>query len=160
MLPKTSNILYASDMGKASRPAFLRAVSEAVQHNAHITFLHVMEPMNRSTETMIESYLSEEVLESLRGKGQAALRDEMENRIENAIREELADITLPHGKPGQRLEAGRPSEAILRVAREINADLIVMGTRTHSSLSKLLVGSTAQKVLQASEIPVLVVPLS
>ena len=159
MLPEVKHILYASDMGKASRPAFLKAVSEAVNHGAEITYLHVMEPMNRSTETMIESYLSEDVLESLRDKGVEALKQKMIERIDVAISEELEGITLPHGAPHNRIEAGSPHDVIMQVAGEIDADLIVMGTRTHSSLSKLLVGSTAQKVLQASDVPVMVVPL-
>lgn len=159
MLPEIKNILYASDMGKASRPAFFRAVSEAINHNAQITYLHVMEPMNKSTETMIESYLSEDVLESLRNKGVDALKLKMTKRIEAVIQEELQDIALPHGDILHRIEPGKPSQVILKVAKEINADLIVMGTRTHSSIGKLLMGSTAQKVLQSSTIPVLVVPL-
>ena len=159
MLPEINNILYASDMGKASRPAFLRAAGEAVQHDAKITYLHVMEPMNRSTETMIESYLSEEVLASLRDKGLDALKAKMTERVDKVIREELTDIVLPHGTPDCHIESGRPNEVILKVAKEINADLIVMGTRTHSSIGKMLMGSTAQKVLQESDIPVMVVPL-
>jgi len=159
MLPEINTILYASDMGKASRPAFLRAASEAIQHDAQITYLHVMEPMNRSTETMIESYLSEEVLDSLRDKGVDAMKVKMIKRVGDVIREELTDIELPQGTPNCHIESGRPNEVILAVAKEINADLIVMGTRTHSSIGKILMGSTAQKVLQSSEIPVLVVPL-
>lgn len=159
MLPETNVILYASDMGKASRPAFARAISEAVQHNAQIVFLHVAEPMNRSTETMIESYLSEDVLDSLREKGVDALKDKMTNRIEKAIQEELVDVELPHGKPIQLIESGRPADVIMKVAAEVKADMIVMGTRTHSSIGKFFMGSTAQKVLQSSAVPVLVVPL-
>lgn len=159
MLPEINNILYASDMGKASRPAFSQAVSEAIKHNAKITYLHVMEPMNRSTETMIESYLSEDVLESLRDKGMDNLKDKMTARVNLAIQEELADVDLPEGLIDHHLEAGKPADVILKVAAEQKADMIVMGTRTHSSIGKLLMGSTAQKVLQASGIPVLVVPL-
>lgn len=159
MLPETKHILYASDMGKASRPAFLHAVNEAVKHGAKITYLHVMEPMNRSTETMIESYLSEDVLENLRDKGMDNLKDKMTVRVDKAIEEELSDVDLPDGLLSHHIEGGSPADVILKVAGELDADMIVMGTRTHSSLGKLLMGSTAQKVLQASEVPVLVVPL-
>jgi nucleotide-binding universal stress UspA family protein len=118
-----------------------------------------MEPMNRSTETMIESYLSEEVLASLRDKGVDALKAKITKRIRDVLREELVGITLPQGEILHQMEPGKPSQVILKVAKEITADLIVMGTRTHSSIGKLLMGSTAQKVLQESTIPVLVVPL-
>ncbi|WP_417227198.1 universal stress protein [Amphritea sp.] len=159
MLPKTKHILYASDMGKASRPAFFRAVSEAIKHDAKITYLHVMEPMNRSTETMIESYLSEDVLEALRDKGAQSLKHKMTERVNAAIQEELKSAEIPAGLIEHHLEAGKPSDVIIKVAEQLNADMIVMGTRTHSSIGKLLMGSTAQKVLQAATVPVLVVPL-
>lgn len=159
MLPKIKHILYASDMGKASRPAFLQAVNEAVKHDAQITYLHVMEPMNDSTEAMIESYLSEDVLESLRADGLHTLKDKMTARLDKFIEEELAGVTLPGDGVKQHIESGQPHEVILKASRDLNADMIVMGTRTHTTLGKLLMGSTAQKVLMGSSVPVLVVPL-
>jgi nucleotide-binding universal stress UspA family protein len=46
---------------------------------------------------------------------------------------------------------------VLRAAREEAADLIVMGSRGLSALRGLLLGSVAHKVLQLSEVPVLIV---
>ena len=88
------------------------------------------------------------------------LKATMVKRIEAFCQDELpADFTFPKGKPEARIAVGNVEEEILYVADHINADLIVMGTRTHSNLTKLFLGSSAQKVLQRSKRPVLIAPL-
>lgn len=47
---------------------------------------------------------------------------------------------------------------VLKTAREISADLIVMGTHGHGSVYNLLVGSVTEGILKAGERPVLLVP--
>jgi nucleotide-binding universal stress UspA family protein len=49
------------------------------------------------------------------------------------------------------------SEEILDVARERRADLVVVGLRRRSAVGKLLMGSTAQRVLLDAPCPVLAV---
>jgi len=49
-----------------------------------------------------------------------------------------------------------PAEAIVKAARKYKCDLICMGTHGRSGLSKLLLGSHTNKVLELSRIPVLV----
>lgn len=57
----------------------------------------------------------------------------------------------------QHLAFGKPSEEILRVAGEIGADLIVLGTRPYHPLRRRLLGATADKVVDHAACPVLVV---
>ncbi|MET3650610.1 universal stress protein [Dyella japonica] len=52
--------------------------------------------------------------------------------------------------------AHRPYEAIMRVAREQNCDLIVMGSHGRSGIDRLLLGSETHKLLLSAEVPVLV----
>ena len=47
---------------------------------------------------------------------------------------------------------------IIRVAKDIGADLIVMGTHGRSGFQYLLLGSVAERVVRTSPIPVMVVP--
>ena len=57
------------------------------------------------------------------------------------------------------LRRGAPSEEILSAASAYEADLIVMGTAGRSGLSRLLhPGSTAERVIRGSRLPVTVVP--
>lgn len=50
-----------------------------------------------------------------------------------------------------------PTEDLVSVAEETNADLIVIGLRRRSPVGKLLLGSNAQEVLLNAECPVLAV---
>lgn len=54
--------------------------------------------------------------------------------------------------------SGAIAQEILDAAKESRASLIVMGTRGHSELTDLVVGSVAHRVLNHGEVPVLVVP--
>lgn len=160
MLPEIKHILYASDLGESSRPAFRMAVELAAVHKAKITFLHVIEAMSPSAEAVIETYFDPEALAEMRKAGTEELKHKMAERIERFWREEVPDgFEFPQGKPEVRIEKGNVEEMIMKTARKSQADMIVMGTRTHSALSKMFLGSSAQRVMQHSDIPVLVVPL-
>lgn len=56
--------------------------------------------------------------------------------------------------------AGSPSEQILRAAADRRADLIVMGTHGLSGYRKAFFGSTTERVLRRTTVPVLAVPLA
>lgn len=53
---------------------------------------------------------------------------------------------------------GSPAEEIVRVAKENDARMIVIGKTGTSRLERLMFGSKANKVIQVAEIPVVVVP--
>jgi nucleotide-binding universal stress UspA family protein len=57
----------------------------------------------------------------------------------------------------RRLEYGYAASVILQTAREIGADLIVMGTHGRTGLRRLLMGSVAEKVVRKASCPVLTV---
>lgn len=55
------------------------------------------------------------------------------------------------------VERGDPSEIVIDLASEHDADLIVMGTRGHSKIRQMLLGSTAERVVGNAPCPVLTV---
>jgi nucleotide-binding universal stress UspA family protein len=64
------------------------------------------------------------------------------------------DFTLQSSIEG---DYSSPAFGLIRLAGEFGADLIVVGTRSRSGLMRLLLGSTAERVLREAECTVLVV---
>lgn len=60
-------------------------------------------------------------------------------------------------EPRAELTVGHPAEEILRYAGEKGIDLIVMATHGRSGIRRWALGSVADKVLSASDIPILLV---
>ena len=56
-----------------------------------------------------------------------------------------------------RVEVGNAAEMIIKVADELNTDIIAMSTHGRSGLSRWAFGSVADKVLRGANTPVLVV---
>ena len=56
------------------------------------------------------------------------------------------------------IRLGMASEAILAIADEVDASLIVMGARGAPSLAEMLLGSVSHQVMRRARRPVLVVP--
>jgi nucleotide-binding universal stress UspA family protein len=54
-------------------------------------------------------------------------------------------------------QAGAVWEQILATAREVGADLIVLGTHGRTGVSHALIGSVAERVVRHSPVPVLTV---
>lgn len=72
---------------------------------------------------------------------------------QDGAREKMDKAGIPYSSIVQCLD---PAEGILRVSKEQNIDLIVMGSRGLSGLTELFLGSVSTKVVQLSKIPVLV----
>jgi nucleotide-binding universal stress UspA family protein len=71
---------------------------------------------------------------------------------------ELRDGVTSQGVAAESTVTPRfPSDAITDHAREINADLIVMGTRGLTGLKHVLLGSVAERILRTAPCPVLTV---
>ncbi|MEW6270985.1 MAG: universal stress protein [Thermodesulfobacteriota bacterium] len=85
-----------------------------------------------------------------------AIRD-----AERAAHESLEALAATLRRPGVTVDVtareGYPPEVIVEFARTARADLIAMGTHGRSGLGRLLLGSTAERVLPSAPCPVLTV---
>lgn len=144
MTIQIKNILLPTDFSAPSRNAGRYAASFAEEYQARVYILHVID---RPAVEMVPEGV---------GAGTAGFLEEIEKGVEEETRR-----ALPEGTKG--LEAvtlirhGRPFEEILGVARELEVDLIVMGTHGRSGLSHILLGSTAERVVRSAPCPVLTV---
>jgi len=93
-------------------------------------------------------------------------QDPTQDKDKNAVRrleEELETVVARLAEHGlthevRTLDRGRlPSEELLEVAGEVDADFIVIGLRRRSPLGKLVLGSNAQRILMDADRPVLAV---
>jgi len=67
------------------------------------------------------------------------------------------DLRKTGFKVGVRIEKGIPAGEILRVAKEENVSVIVIGSHGMSNIQEMLMGSVSEKVIRRSEDLVLVV---
>jgi nucleotide-binding universal stress UspA family protein len=160
MLNRITRIVYASDLNHGSRPAFRMAVELAIQHKARLYFVHVIEPFSESRKEIIESYLPEGVSLKHLNDTLGEHKERITQRIADFLDTELTDeITLPY-PPEAIVLVNSPEQGVLSAAHQQSADLIVMGARKTSAASRLFLGSTAHKVMNKTDIPVLIVPLN
>ena len=84
-----------------------------------------------------------------------------ENEIEAKIERQVEDLVEQGAKATLRMvptSRSGAAQAIADVARTERAEVIVVGTRGHTALVGLLVGSVTQRLLHIAPCPVLVVP--
>jgi len=84
-----------------------------------------------------------------------------ENEIEADVRRQVDDLKSAGVATELKVisaVAGGPAHVIAEVAREQNADVIVVGTRGHRQIASLIIGSVTHKLLHMTPCPVLAVP--
>lgn len=86
---------------------------------------------------------------------------EILGEVQHTANDELARIVAEHGDRGvalrHSLRFGAPALEIVSLAKDLPADLIVIGTHARRGLGHVLLGSVAEKVVRTAEVPVLTV---
>ena len=121
-------ILFATDYSPASRHALNYAASLARDRGATLLIAHVSE---------LEEYPVGELFEE-------------EPRPSDAELDELRSVTVPDPRIHceHRLLHGAAAEEIVKLAKQEDVELIVMGARGQSALGRMLVGSVAEAVIR------------
>ena len=158
--PEIKTILYATDLGEQTRPVFRMAVSQARRYDARILVMHVVPPLGTTAQSIVDSYLSREDADKLHREGMRHLLETMKERLERFKQEEIQAYNINRVPVTEIIvvSGSYPSHEILRVAKEHQADMIVMGKSTHSFFNADIMGTTARRVTRYSHIPVLLVP--
>lgn len=153
-------ILYATDLGKGSRPVLRFAVSLAQKYDAKIIMLHALEPLSSYGRTLLDTYLPKESAEKIEQEGLAKVTEIMSKRLHKFCEEELGSGTTESDFIQDIVVINAKSAIAIRDESEkCKADIIVMGTHSQSRLGEMFMGSTARRVTQISNIPVLIVPI-
>src|SRR5688572_15670272 len=131
-------ILHPTDFSKNSEYARHLAAALARDYNAHLVVLHV-----------------QPIPVAVYGYGEGILPPTVEARDE--LLRKLEGLDIPGVWTTHRLEEGDAVTEILNVAKDMNADLIVMGTHGGRGLTRLLMGSVAELVVRRANCPVLTI---
>lgn len=85
-------------------------------------------------------------------------KERLEHHGKHEVDRAVADLEAAGIEVSSRLVSAKPADAILAVAEEVGAGLIVVGTVGESPISGALLGSVVLRLVQRSSIPLLVVP--
>lgn len=90
--------------------------------------------------------------------GLSVAREEGELQAAQAATQQMLSQANRQGVPMEvRVRVGAPDDAIVQTALDTQAELIILGTHGRTGLTRLLMGSTTERVIGRSPIPVLVV---
>ncbi len=133
------HILLTTDFSEGSASVTKKACDLAKQMGAKLSLLHVVEP--------------------LPGYGYAFIGSaEVEVQLIEEAKKQIANMGKKHSIPkdNQHVEVGPTKIEINRVAKELNVDLIIVGSHGRHGLGYLL-GSTANAVIHSAECDVLTI---
>jgi nucleotide-binding universal stress UspA family protein len=136
-------IVIAVDNDPSSEKIALNGFQLALQLNAEIALLSVVDLTDLITEGAVTPKEFADI----------TINDYKKNQ------QMLVDTVFKEYKVKTFVEEGNPYEVILKVAKEWDADMIVLGTHGRTGFSHLIMGSVAEKIVRHSEIPVLIVPI-
>lgn len=144
--PLLKVILVGTDFSVCAARAFSFGVSLAASQGARVHIVHVLiEPVQAFDVAGALPYLDVST----------------QKEWEEATRKRLASAVASAEKRGVRATSeflwGRPSDALVECAVRTKASMVVLGTHGRSALEKLLIGSTAERVVRLCPMPVLTV---
>lgn len=147
-MKKLETLLVAIDFSDSSDKAFNSALFLAQNFSARLVLVHVInEPVD------------------LRGFYVPHISfDRLEEEITAGAEKMMEDFCRQHLTCFENYESiivpGIPYQEIINVAQDKLADMIVLGTHGRTGLDHVLFGSTAEKVVRRSTLPVLTVRLN
>ena len=134
------HILVPTDFSDPSERALAMAIELARAFDAQLSLLHVWSVPNTG--------YAEALSWPIDAMGAAARR---------ALDDALASTTKLYAKTDAVLREGSESKMVLEVVDALGIDLVVMGTHGRRGLSRLVLGSVAEKVVRLCPVPVLTV---
>ncbi|CDK40802.1 Universal stress protein [Halorubrum sp. DM2] len=137
-------IVVATDGSDSVQRAVSVAVDVAARFDAEVHAVYVVDAseVESSPDTV-----RDDLREALDDQGRDAL-----DRVSDAAsdRDDDLDVTI-------EVREGRPASEIDAYARDVDADLVAMGTRGRHGENRFLIGSVAERVVRTCPIPVLTV---
>ena len=137
------SVICPVDFSDASRGALRYAAVVANYFESELTVVTVTDPL--LTEAAELSGAAEHLPEAVNKE----LRRFVQKSFDGSVTPQNMSLTVATGKPAVE---------ILRLAKERPADLVVMSTHGLTGVRKLFFGSTTERVLRETTVPVLLAP--
>ncbi len=137
-------ILATTDFSKESLAGVKIATALAEKLKAGVTLLHVIESPSRlaGLESLLLARDEAGMMAQARSKLAALAESDRKGRV----------------TVSSSVRTGKPFHRISTAAAELEADMIVMATHGHSGAKRVLMGSTAERVVRHAPCPVFTVP--
>src|SRR5262245_49642862 len=136
------SVLCPIDFSDASRSALWYAAAIADHFGAHLTVLSVDDPLLAAAI------------------GAAGFTPPLASETLSELRKYCSDVFAHRGAGAAtvdyRVATGKPAVEILRTARDLHSDLIVISSHGRSGVRKMFLGSTTERVLREAPVPVLI----
>lgn len=145
--PETGPVVASTDLSEASKAGLRAAAHEAARTASELCAVHVLDvdypgglPYGVNSAVMVEAL-----------QGTEELRETTE-----ALQKILAETAGAFGvKATLHVTVGDPAASIVQRAEDIGARLVVLSTHGRTGLSRVLVGSVAEKVVRHAHVSVL-----
>jgi nucleotide-binding universal stress UspA family protein len=150
-------ILIALDYNPTAQKIAETGYALAKSMNAQVVLLHVVADYTYYSSLDYSPIMGFDTFSNL-GVVQTNTVLELENAAHEYLEKSkahLGDATIQ-----TLVKDGDSGDAILEAAKNLEVDVIVMGSHSRRGLDKILMGSVAEKVLRHSKIPLFIIPVN
>ncbi|MDT8394211.1 MAG: universal stress protein [Bacteroidales bacterium] len=133
-------VLVAIDFLDCSLNALAHAVSISAKAGADLEMVWVNKPDNSKDIFTVDP---------------ASLLSEVEKRFKKLIKQHAPE--MGKGKISFSIREGKVYKEIVQAANDVNADLVIVGTHGASGFEEFWIGSNANKIVSASEKPIITI---
>lgn len=142
-------LLFATDFSEGASQAVQHARHLAQMTGARLHLLHVITELADKRRRRIPADVIDVFIREVTRHAEEDMQTFKTTHFADA---ETLGFTVT-----EQVLVGTGYEDLLQEAQAIDADLIILGTHGRTGLEKMLVGSTAERVVRHSSIPVLTV---
>lgn len=142
-------LMLATDFSEGSAKAAQHAASLAQLCQARLHVVHVITELSDKRRRRLPAAVVETFVREIETH---ALED-----MNHFVEQHFADAGQQGYQVTSDVVLGADYHAILEEATKVGADLLVMGTHGRTGIEKVLVGSTAERIVRNASIPVLTV---
>lgn len=142
------HIVVTTDFSKSSEEAFKAAKLLARQFDAQLTLLHVYDPSTQVPPATLP--LTAQQVKAIEQETKEKLTEHLEELRERAL-SDVAEVR------SSLLKGRSAAEVICDFARVHEADVVVIATHGRTGLSRLVIGSVAERVVRHAPCAVLTV---